>query len=200
MSIEALLWWTFGDQRAELESPVDFECERPAVGTEWIIFQRHQIGCTIDCSRRLIPDRLHDDAETVAAVVAGALEWRMATRVAELARAGRRPPIITGPARCRAAEWYENQHGSGPVVVEALPSEFPGGVWRPEMKRRRGRERYEGYCTPVTYDPTPQQVAASHTEYLAWWAALHEVRERLLVARVLRDRELTGVMPPMWPS
>ena len=77
-------------------------------------------------------------------------------------------------------------------VAPALPARFPGGVWRPAMKDRKGRERYEGYCTPVTYDPTPQQVAASRRDYLAWWAAIHEVRERLLAAPVLRDHELTA--------
>ena len=84
-------------------------------------------------------------------------------------------------------------------VAPALPARFPGGVWRPAMKDRKGRERYEGYCTPVTYDPTPQQVAASRRDYLAWWAALHEVRERLLAAPVLRDHELTSAMPPARP-
>jgi hypothetical protein len=71
ISIEALLVWTFRAQRAELEPPRDHERARAAVGTEWIIFQRGAVlGCTIDCSRRVLPDRVHDDAETVAAVVA----------------------------------------------------------------------------------------------------------------------------------
>jgi hypothetical protein len=153
ISIEALLVWTFRTQRAELEPPRDYERDRAAVGTEWIIFQRGAVlGCTIDCSRRVLPDRVHDDAETVAAVVAGALDWHMATRVAELARAGRRPPVVTGPVRCTAAEWHENQHARWPVVAPALPAGFPGGVWRPAMKDRKGRDRYEGYCTPVTPD------------------------------------------------
>ena len=103
ISIEALLVWTFRAQRAELEPPRNREHARPAVGTEWIIFQRGAVlGCTIDCSGRVLPDRVHDDAETVAAVVAGALDWQMATRVAELARAGRHPACITGPVRCTA--------------------------------------------------------------------------------------------------
>jgi hypothetical protein len=197
ISIEALLVWTFRTQLAELEPPRDRERDRPAVGAEWIIFQRGAVlGCTIDCSRRVLPDRVHEDAETVAAVVAGALDWRMATRVAELARAGRRPPVVTEPVRCTAAEWRENQHGRWPAIAPALPARFPGGVWRPAMKERKGRERYEGYCIPVTYDPTPQQVAASRRDYLAWWAALHEVRERLVAAPVLRGHELTAEMPP----
>lgn len=200
ISIEALLVWTFRAQRAELEPPRDHDRDRPAVGTEWIIFQRGAVlGCTIDCSRRVLPDRVHDDAETVAAVVVGTLDWRMATRVAELARAGRRPPVVTDPVRCTAAEWHENQHARWPVAAPALPARFPGGVWRPAMKDRKGRERYEGYCTPVTYDPTPQQVAASRRDYLAWWAAIHEVRERLLAAPVLREHELTSDLPPARP-
>jgi hypothetical protein len=201
ISIEALLIWTFRAQRAELAPPRDRDRDRPAVGTEWIIFQRGAVlGCTIDCSRRVLPDRTHEDAETVAAVVTGALDWHMATRVAELARSGRRPPCIVGPVRCTAAEWHENQHARWPAVTPALPARFPGGVWRPAMKDRKGRERYEGYCTPVTYDPTPQQVAASRRDYLAWWAAINEVRERLLASPVLRDHELTTSMPPASPS
>jgi hypothetical protein len=66
------------------------------------------------------------------------------------------------------ADWHENQHGRWSAVAPALPTRFPGGVWRPAMKDRRGRERYEGYCTPVTYDPTPQQMAAPRRNYLAW--------------------------------
>ena len=41
---------------------------------------------------------------------------------------------------------------------------------------------------------------ASRRDYLAWWGALHEVRERRLAARVLRDHELTAAMPPASPS
>ena len=198
IAIEALLVWTFRAQRAELDPPTDRDRDRPAVGAEWIIFQRGAVlGCTIDCSRRVLSDRVHEDAETVAAVVTGALDWCMATRVAELARAGRRPTCVTGPVRCIAAEWNENQRGRWPVVAPALPGKFPGGVWRPAMKDRKGRDRYEGHCTPVTYDPTPHQVAASRREYMRWWAALHEVRERLLAAPVLRDHELTSAMPPV---
>jgi len=140
-------------------------------------------------------DRTHEDAETVAAVVSGALDWHMASRVAELARAGRRPPLVTGPVRCLPAEWNENQHGQWPAVALALPARFPGGVWRKAMKDRKGRDRYEGFCTPVTYDPTPQQVTSSRRAYLEWWAALHEVRERLISAPVLRDYLLTAEMP-----
>jgi hypothetical protein len=59
ISIEALLVWTFRTQRAELEPPRDRERDRPAFGTEWIIFQRGAVlGCTIDCSRRVLPDRV----------------------------------------------------------------------------------------------------------------------------------------------
>jgi hypothetical protein len=67
------------------------------------------------------------------------------------------------------------------------------------MKDRKGRDRYEGHCTPVTYDPTPHQVAASRRAYMDWWAAIHEVRERLLAAPVLGDHELTADMPPAEP-
>jgi hypothetical protein len=138
ISIEALLVWTFRAQRAELEPPGDHERDRPAFGTEWIIFQRGAVlGCTIDCSRRVLPDRVHDDAETVAAVVAGALDWHMATRVAELARAGRRPPFVTGPVRCTAAEWHENQHARWPVTRAAG-----------QVSRRRVAPGHEGSQGP----------------------------------------------------
>ena len=127
ISIEALLIWTFRAQRAELEPPRDRERARHAVGTEWIIFQRGAVlGCTIDCSRRVLSDRVHEDAETVAAVVAGALDWHMATRVAELARADRRPPVVSAPVRCTASEWHENQHSRWPVVAPALPAQVSG--------------------------------------------------------------------------
>jgi len=134
ISIEALLVWTFRTQRAELEPPRDHDRDRPVVGTEWIIFQRGAVlGCTIDCSRRVLPDRVHDDAETVAAVVAGALDWHTATRVAELARAGRRPTCVAGPVRCTAAEWHENQHARWPVTAPALPARLHASHWPPQV-------------------------------------------------------------------
>ena len=38
---------------------------------------------------------------------------------------------------------------------------------------------------------TRLSVAASRRDYLAWWAAIHEVREHLLAAPVLRDHEFS---------
>ena len=129
---------------------------------------------------RALPDRTHDDAETVAAVLAGALDWHMATRVAELARAGRRPPASPARSAAPPPEWHENQHARWPVVAPAAPARFPGGVWRPAMKDRKGRERYEGYCTPVTYDPTPRSRWPPRGAITSpGGPQVHEVRERL---------------------
>ena len=126
ISIEALLVWTFRAQRAELDAPHDHDRDRPVVGTEWIIFQRGAVlGCTIDCSRRVLPGRVHDDAETVAAVVAGALEWRMATRVAELARAGRRPTRVTAPRAAPPPNGTRTSTPAGRWPRPRCPPGFP---------------------------------------------------------------------------
>ena len=54
ISIEALFVWTFRAQRAELEPPRDHDRDRPAVGTEWIIFQRGAVlGCTVGPAKPL---------------------------------------------------------------------------------------------------------------------------------------------------
>jgi hypothetical protein len=84
-------------------------------------------------------------------------------------------------------------------VTRALPGRFSGGVGPPATKDRKGRHRYEGQCTPVTYDSKPQQVAASRRDYMAWWAALYEVRERLVAAPVLRDHDLAANMSQVKP-
>jgi hypothetical protein len=132
---------------------------------------------------------VHDDAETVAAVVAGALEWRMATRVAELARAGRRPWLPDEEIKkCEAVEWHVNRHGRR-AKETLLRTTIEDG------KKVR-------WCVcPVTYLPYDlDQIRSARNDYLAWWAAVHEVRERLIVGRVLRDHELSSAMPPAWPS
>ena len=107
ISIEALLVWTFRAQRAELEPPRDLDRDRarrrrvdhlPARRRAWL-HGRLLAPCAKGPGR--------EDAETVAAVVVGALDWHIATRVAELARAaGARPD--PGPVRCPAAGSHEN--------------------------------------------------------------------------------------------
>ena len=41
-------------------------------------------------------------------------------------RAGRRPTGITGPVRCTAAEWHENQHARWPVVAAGAARQVSG--------------------------------------------------------------------------
>lgn len=155
ISIEALLVWTFRAQRAEPEPPRDRDRDRPAVGTrvDHLPARRRaglHHGLLAPRASRPGTRRRRDRR---GRSVAGALDWHVATRAAELARAGRRPTCITGPVRCTAAEWHENQHARWPVVAPALPARFPGGVWRPAMKDGKGRERYEGLLHPGDLRP-----------------------------------------------
>ena len=63
-------------------------------GLEYVLIQRARLGCQVDGGRYKIGSYTHADAEVVAAILAGMPDAlggkRMAIRVAELARAGKR--------------------------------------------------------------------------------------------------------------
>lgn len=208
IGIERLLAWAFGQEQVQLDP------ERPGHtpiphhlmvrGMFDAIATYAMLGTRVDNpgagTRFVGKDHVHWDAETVAAVVSGALPRSVAVLVAEHARVGTRPTTMEGvETRIVPAEMVTNRHGTYPKAVEANPAVYAGGTWRPGMHRRKGRGQYDGYCTPVLIENPPSQIERCRRNYGAWWVALHEVRERLIDAGSLKSHRLTGEMPPVAP-
>ena len=137
----------------------------------------------------------HPDAEVIAATVAGIPDSlggkRMAVRVAELARAGLTPDWMPGAVpRCVPTITKENQHGvrAGTIVVGT------------ERVKTRGKWRtVELLACPVIWRPHPEQIAAARHGFAEWWQALGWVRAGLKEGRMLRDVEVTAIMPRRQP-
>jgi len=137
----------------------------------------------------------HPDAEVIAANVAGLPDSlggiRMALRVAELARAGMTPDWMPGVVpRCVPRETRENQHGVR-SVTEVIGTErfLSRGKWR----------RVDVLHCPVIWLPHPEQIASARRGYNNWWATLEWVRDGLVAGRMLREVEVTKVMPKARP-
>lgn len=137
----------------------------------------------------------HPDAEVIAATVAGMPERlggiRMAISVAELARAGITPDWMPGVVpRCVPVETRQNQHGERAVTI----------VVGTERVKTRGKWRtVEVLACPVTWRPYPEQIAAARRGYEDWWAALDWLRDGLIVGGMLREMEVTAMMPRVRP-
>ncbi|NDV53879.1 hypothetical protein [Salipiger sp. PrR003] len=197
ISVRGLLNWAFGTEFASMDfdevgsSAVEYH---PAVGAEYRIMQQLALGkrsgegVRPDTSfGRSLP---HDDADLVASVLRNAVPWRMAVRVAELARVGRTPQWDLGPQRFQPKEWSKRNHlgqyGKAEVCQEVA-----------YVSRGRRRVRKE-YWTPVVVVPGAREIAAARREYLDWWGALLSVQARLRGIE-LRKFEVTDRMPPMTP-
>lgn len=198
MGIQQALEWAFGKECARLDlDTVDPENpDRPAVGTEHIIWQRHQLGATIQSSGGAWGGSApHHDAEVIAAFVAHLDEGHggraMAVRVAELARAGITPDWMPDArVRCVPLGWRTTRHGrfAKTEVIEVV-----------RFKHRGRTIQREVTCCPVTYAPTAAQINAARRDYLGWWGALLSLGADLRGCGMLSRVEVTNVMPPMTP-
>jgi hypothetical protein len=107
------------------------------------------------------------------------------------ARAGLTPDWMPGAVpRCVPVDVRRNQHG------ERAKTEVVGV----ERVLYRGRWRsVELLACPVTWRPHPEQIAGARRAYEDWWQALGWVREGLLDGGMLREVEVTAVMPKIRP-
>lgn len=198
MSVQQALEWAFRIEHAQLELPEPPDPEREhgfGFGLEYVLLQRAVLGCKVDGGQHKIGSYTHEDAEVIAATVAGMPDSlggkRMAIRVAELARAGLTPDWMPGAVpRCVPVEVKRNQHGErATTFVVGTERVLSRGKWR----------TVDVLACPVTFSPHPQQIEAARQAYREWWRALDWAREGLLAGGMLKDVELINRMPKAEP-
>lgn len=202
LGVQAALEWAFGVEKAQLELPVpkDMTEEGCGFGLEYVLLQRAALGCQIDGGQHRIGGYTHEDAEVIAATVAGIPDSlggkRMAIYVAELARAGLTPDWMPGAVpSCVPTLVKQNQHGThvGTVVVGTERIRVRGPTARGTWKA------IDILACPVTFSPHPQQIEAAHNAYNEWWKALDWIRDGLIDCSMLRELEVTASMPKSQP-
>lgn len=202
LGVQAALEWAFRVEHAQLDLPLpkDMTEEGFGFGLEYVLLQRAALGCKVDGGQHKIGSCTHEDAEVIAATVAGIPDSlggkRMAIRVAELARAGLTPDWMPGAVpRCVPTIVRQNQHGmhAGTLVVgvDRVRARGPGarGTWK----------TIEILACPITYMPHPQQIAAARHSYDDWWRALGWIRDGLIAGGMLREVEVTALLPRVCP-
>ena len=197
LGVQAALEWAFRVEKAQLDLPVpeDRTGESFGYGLEHVLLQRAALGCRIDGGQHRIGSYTHEDAEVIAACVAGMPGnlggKRMAIRVAELARAGLIPDWMPGAVpRCVPVEVKRNQHGErAATAVVGTARILSRGKWR----------SVDILACPVTFSPHPRQIAAARRAYDDWWQALGWIRDGLIAGGMLREVEVTEAMPRIKP-
>ena len=198
LTVQQALEWAFRVEKAQLELPERPDPERGpgyGFGLEYVLSQRAALGCRIDGGQHKIGGYTHEDAEVIAATVAGLPDAlggkRMAIRIAELARAGMTPDWMPGAVpRCVPVETRQNQHGVR-AVTEVVGTErvLSRGKWR----------AVEVLACPVTFSPHPRQIEDARRAYEDWWRALGWVRDASREGGLLRTVEVTEGMPRKRP-
>ena len=197
LGVQAALEWAFRVEKAQLElpPPQDGTEESSGFGLEYVLMQRAALGCQVDGGQHKMGGYTHPDAEVIAATVAGMPDSlggkRMAIRVVELARAGLTPDWMPGAVpRCVPVEMKRNRHGDRAVsVVVGTERVIINGKWRTVEVR----------ACPVTFRPDAQQIEASRRAYEEWWQALVWIRDGLIDGGMLREVDVTRVMPKAKP-
>lgn len=197
MGVQQALEWAFRVEKAQLElpPPSDIVEEGFGFGLEYVLLQRAALGCKVDGGQHKIGGYTHEDAEVIAATVAGLPDSlggkRMAIRVAELARAGLTPDWMPGAVpRCVPVDIKRNRHGDRALsVVVGTERVLVRGKWRSVEVR----------ACPVTFRPDPGQIEAARRAYGEWWQALNWLYDALLAGGLLREIELTAAMPKPCP-
>jgi hypothetical protein len=197
LGVQAALEWAFGVEKAQLElpPPTDVAEEGFGFGLEYVLLQHAILGCKVDGGQHKMGGYVHEDAEVIAATVAGMPDSlggiRMAIRVAELARAGLTPDWMPSVVpRCVPVETRQNQHGERSItIVVGAERVLSRGKWR----------TVDVLACPVNWRPHPEQIASARRGYEDWWQALDWVRNGLIAGGMLREVEVTAAMPKIKP-
>lgn len=194
MSIQRALVWAFRNECARLAPPGSIEPSdtRPGVSTVWVMIQRGNLGCKVEGGGISHP---HEDAEAIAGVVSGLPDalggFRMATTIAELARADLEPDWLEGQrARCVPLIQRRNRFGTyaKPEVLHSITYKHAGRTYTRKVE----------WCR-VTYTPSPSQIESGRRRYGEWRQALDEIRQALQSMAVLRRIVITDELPPAEP-
>ncbi|MFQ6552941.1 hypothetical protein AAD018_011445 [Aestuariibius insulae] len=202
MSALEALEWAFGREKVSLDLPDPRSAEErgSGFGMEHVLLERARLGrVRIDTS--IGRSSAHDDAEVIAAVLSALPQAvggkRMAIRIAELARAGRRPDWMPD-AQPRLEPLALNGRGTAKTeVCEIL-----------RVKRRvrtgaRGdrwfNRKVEVRWCPCRWMPDLAQISAARSAYVRWWIALDRVRANLSAGGKLRSLTITSTMPAASP-
>jgi hypothetical protein len=198
MGVQQALEWAFRVEKAQLGLPERPDPERGqgyGFGLEYVLLQRAALGCKVDGGQHKIGGYTHEDAEVIAATVAGMPDSlggkRMAIRVAELARAGLTPDWMPGAVpRCVPVELKRNRHGDR-ATSEVVGTErvLVKGKWRSVEVR----------ACPVRFSPDQRQIDGARQAYEDWWQALGWVRDGLIEGEMLREVDVTAAMPALQP-
>lgn len=198
MSVQQALEWAFRVEHAQLELPEPPVPEREhgfGFGLEYVLLQRAALGCKVDGGQYKLGSYTHEDAEVIAATVAGMPDSlggrRMAIRVAELARAGLTPDWMPGATpRCVPVEVKRNQHGErASTVVVGTERVLSRGKWR----------TLEVLACPVTFAPHPKQIEAARRHYTDWWDAIVWLRDSLANSALTKELQITQSLPKKQP-
>ena len=197
LGVQAILEWAFRVEKAQLELPQrkGIDEEGFGFGMEYVLIQRARLGYKVDGGGHKSQSYTYEDAEIVAATLAGLPDSlggkRMEIYVAELARPRMTPDWLPGVVpRCVPVETKRNQHGERSTTIVV-------GV---ERVLHRGRWRsVEILACPVTWRPHPEQIASARRGYEDWWQALDWVRDGLLAGGMMREMEVNEAMPKVWP-
>lgn len=197
MSVQQALEWAFRVEKAQLELPMpkDVTEEGFGFGLEYVLLQRAALGCQVDGGQHKLGGYTHEDAEVIAATVAGMPDSlggkRMAIRVAELARAGLTPDWMPGAVpRCVPVDMKRNRHGDRAVsIVVGTERALVNGTWRSVEVR----------VCPVTFRPDASQIEAARRAYEEWHDALGWTRDGLIAGGMLREIHVTEALPPIRP-
>ncbi|TRW94614.1 hypothetical protein FNJ84_19125 [Paracoccus sp. M683] len=200
LGVQPVLEWAFRTEKARLElpEPPDPDPERgarPGYGLEYVLMQRATLGCRIDGGRYKPDSSTHEDAEVIAACIAGLPTslggLRLAIRIAELARAGMAPDWMPGAVpRCVPVEMRRNQHCARSITIPVGTTRvLTRGKWRTVQLR----------ACPITWSPHPDQIAAARRHYAHGWLALEWVRDGLLAGGMLREIRVIDEMPTLTP-
>jgi hypothetical protein len=198
ISVQQALEWAFRVEHAQLELPEPPDQEREqgfGFGLEYVLLQRAILGCKVDGGQYKIGSYTHEDAEVIAATVAGMPDnlggKRMAIQVAELARAGLTPDWMPGAVpRCVPVDIKRNRHGDHAVsIVVGTERVLMKGNWRSVEVR----------ACPVMFRPDANQIEAARRDYHAWCEALGWVRDGLRASGILREVGVTATLPKLKP-
>ena len=97
MSVQQALEWAFRVEHAQLELPEQHDPEQDhgfGFGLEYVLLQRAILGCKVDGGQYKIGSYTHEDAEVIAATVAGEEPETAANNIQAITEAMAKPPRI----------------------------------------------------------------------------------------------------------